>query len=314
MRREDVFLVQEAIGRGWLTQDAVKIVTQRQGARGNTTVGRKIGKSLGIALVANGFLTDVQLQELQVALRNRGLKPIFDEELIGQILLGDMAITREQLDEAFRAQMEQHGAGRRKRIGEILVERKFLEPAAVIAALRKQRKEILQCAGCGARFNVLERRADDPVPCPICASVLRGGATALDVDESTIGIRPAQPGDLPERIAGYPGPKVHFGKFVVMRELLRSSEGPLHLGWQKDSQRFVALTFGEKEFPAGYPGKVFGKLKAEAAAKKVTLVGYIESGVYGGKAFVSWSILGFDVTPASEAPPSSVAAPPAGPA
>lgn len=297
MRREDVFLVQEAIRRGWISQDAVKIVTQRQSARGNTTVGRRVGKSLGIALVANGFLTDVQLQELQAALRQQGQKPIFDDELIGQILLGDLQITREQLDLAFHAQMEQHGAGRRKRIGEILVERKACEPAAVIAALRKQRKEILQCAGCGARFNVLERRADDPYPCPICASVLRDGATALDVDDSTIGIRPALPGDLPEKIAGYPGPKVHFGKFVVMRELLRSSEGPIHLAWQKDTGRFVALTFGAQEFPAGYPGKVFGKLKGESAAKNVTLVGFIEAGVYGGKAFVSWSLAGLSQEP-----------------
>lgn len=279
-----------AIERGWITPREIDVVLRERDVESAATLGTRNIKPMGILLVAHGFLTDVQLRELQEQLRNRGVRPIFDRTLLGQLLLEDKLITREALDQALEAQRNHAAQGRRRRIGEILVEMKCVEASAVIAALRKQRKEILECPGCSARFNVFDYASTGRYACPKCNSQLRAGTMLLDVDDTTIGIKPASEADLPATVAAQTGPKVHFGKFVVMRELFRSAEGPVHLGWQKDQGRFVALLFLAADPPTGYAGKIAVRFTHEAQSHQVRLAGFLESGAYEGRRYVSWGL------------------------
>ena len=132
-RSERIFVNAHAVKR----VDSVKLlgkilVDQRKISREQLEAGLQRQKEcreqpIGAILQERNLISDEQLQE---SLK----KQKTNQKLIGEILLEAAYITREQLDHALRVQHEQ----RKKKLGQILVDLKFLAPNDICIALATQ--------------------------------------------------------------------------------------------------------------------------------------------------------------------------------
>jgi hypothetical protein len=108
--------------------------------------------------------------------------------LFGEIAVSWRFVERGALEEALRHQRELEAAGKpRARIGEILVGRGRLQAHQVRAILEAQGKKIVECPGCGGRFNVAQYRPGSAVKCPRCgAETVLGDAPRQADDQSPL--------------------------------------------------------------------------------------------------------------------------------
>jgi DNA-directed RNA polymerase subunit RPC12/RpoP len=117
--------------------------------------------SLDRIFVERGFLTPQEAEEL-LRLTNEATtsSPPFGELLIQRGLASDT-----QVLDAYAAKTQLATQNIHRYLGEILVERQVISPAHVRELLAQQGKRIVDCTGCGYRFNALH---DDGYECPEC--------------------------------------------------------------------------------------------------------------------------------------------------
>jgi hypothetical protein len=281
--RVDVELARRAVERGWVSNDQVDALDREgRGPAQQSTVGGRGVRPFGVQLVASGLLTEAQHEQLQQELHQAGLIPA-PARLIGQILLSQRAVTPDHLGVALDAQRSQRAAGRMQRLGEILVARGFVRTESVAQALRVQGKEVMECTGCRARFNVLGFRTGTAYACPRCRARLKSLVGDVAVLDSTTAsaIKVAEDSELPADLAAMPGPKVNFGKFVLVGELFRSPQGTVFRAWQRDHNRLVAFLF-DREGSAD-PSAI-------AAAAPLRLGGLVERGEFDGRPYLTMEI------------------------
>src|SRR5205814_6995109 len=113
------------------------------------------------------------------------------EASLGELLVLTRRITREQLLDALALQSE---CARRHEfvplLGQILIEKEFLSPAALDEALRLQRGMLrLRCESCGTNYLVSEMDTRRVYLCRRCASPL-----------SRAEVSPAAPPEDPEEV------------------------------------------------------------------------------------------------------------------
>jgi len=128
-------------------------------------------KSLGALLVGRGLVSQEKVDEAVRRLAANLAKPSdYSAEPRRETRLGKEAlrrgwITQEQLNEAMRVQGLAEADGEMKRLGEVLVEQKLLQPGQIAELLNRQGKTLLGCLRCGKRFNVANF---DPARIPLC--------------------------------------------------------------------------------------------------------------------------------------------------
>ncbi|MBI3272726.1 MAG: redoxin domain-containing protein [Planctomycetes bacterium] len=191
------------------------LVTASQLARLLREQESGVAKPLGQLLLERGFVTQEQLEELLRRQAANLAAPSSDSPLRRQeSLLGAEAVrrgwlTQEQVHAAIRQQGLDEAAGRPRRLGEILVERKLLTQAQVVDLLARQGKALYACPRCGARYNVPGGPEPGTVLCPKCKVPLARANDASRVDASgTVVLRPGAPAPSAEaaRPASVSGP------------------------------------------------------------------------------------------------------------
>jgi hypothetical protein len=110
------------------------------------------------------------------------------------------------------------------------------------------------------------------------------------VDDTTVGIKQAEESELPPEVACEPGAKVHFGKFVVLKEIFKSARGPVLRAWQNDRRQFVALLMVPPDVPPGSAGKWAPELVREAQSHGVRLLNLLEAGRYEGRHYIAMGL------------------------
>lgn len=98
----------------------------------------------------------------------------------GRLAVALKFLTREDLEKALRLQEDLRRVGVRRRLGEILLERKILTREQVLLVLRAQGKTILACHACRKSYNVRHYRADETYTCKHCGRTLATPAAPVD--------------------------------------------------------------------------------------------------------------------------------------
>lgn len=135
-------------------------------------------RPLGHLLVELDFLTIGQLDHLiqSQAARFHDIEERSKidprEALFGRLAIELGHVSTEQLHECLR---EQANIARLKiffRLGEILIKKGYVTPEVVKEILKRQRKEILKCPRCGARYNIATLDEKARLTCKKCGSPL----------------------------------------------------------------------------------------------------------------------------------------------
>lgn len=140
--------------------------------------------------VEQGFLTPQEADEL-VRLTEDGtpLSPAFGELVIQRGLASDT-----QILDAYAAKTRLETQNIHRYLGEILVERQLISPTHVTELLAQQGKRVVDCDGCGYRFNASHgqgyacpecgrRLAVDPTPTPVSAPAPAAPSIPLTIRE-----------------------------------------------------------------------------------------------------------------------------------
>lgn len=211
-----------AVQLGFLTRERLELALRLQQASHPPL-------PLGTLLLNDGALSLRQVQRVLEEQEARGVPPggaAADTETVqapnpretrfGKTLLRERLATEAQVEEALRLQEKFAHRGVQVRLGEILVDKGYLSPEAVLRALALQNKRIMRCSKCGSRFNVWampgEREATASAP------TAAAGAGTGEPPAPPRGRQASRPGDR----AGAP---VDVGA-AVRRSVLRTPRLP----------------------------------------------------------------------------------------
>ena len=138
---------------------------------------------LGARLVAKGYLTQEKLDELiriQAAVFSTITADPLRGGLFGQIAVRLGYVSDDRLNEALREQSSLGGTGS-LRLGQILLKRSAITPEQFLDVLRRQRREVVKCPGCGTFYDAAEHPETDRFVCATCTTVVH---TKLEASNS----------------------------------------------------------------------------------------------------------------------------------
>jgi len=143
-----------AVGTGMVDQGTVDRALHLLEARDSQI-------SLGELLLSLGHITQDQFKELMQLAHAAAPKPspnatMDESRLFGEAVVERGLATPDQVNEALREQAELAGRGTFKNLGELLIAKKVISPDQVKDLLHEQDQQIMVCATCGEKYNVLK--------------------------------------------------------------------------------------------------------------------------------------------------------------
>ncbi len=164
---------------------------------------------------------------------------------LGQILVRDGLVKKEQLEECLRLQSELAGSAPGAplpRLGEILVRKGYVTPEAVARALGQQARKILFCPRCNFLVNVETRPDAIGYSCGRCQGTLvepPPGRKDQCIDSSII-VNSTLP--VPAEVETLRhDPARRFGKYVLLGQIGRGGIADVHRAWDTYLHQYVAL-------------------------------------------------------------------------
>jgi hypothetical protein len=169
-----------------------------------------------------------------------------DDFLFGQILLKQGVASSGEINEALRLQAEaaERGEMAVPRLGQILIEMGVTEESKIQQTLKLQYKTLYECPGCTLKYNLVDASGEKQYRCKKCDAILvpKPPGSGLKADESAYGLNLEVASDLPREVAEAElDPANTFAKYILVRPLGRGGSGVVHLAYQKELKRFVAL-------------------------------------------------------------------------
>jgi|GEM_PF-1202922 len=169
------------------------------------------------------------------------------DRLLGRLAVERMLITQDELQAALRRKEEIKSRGINKRLGTILIEDGLLTTEDVKDLLAYQETAILECPGCGVRFNVEGFEPGKRFICRRCKTVLQvpPAGSGVEVDETiqAAARTPATPAGVesptPARVSGMQGRQI--GGCRIERLIGRGGMGAVYEAVQLSLERQVAL-------------------------------------------------------------------------
>lgn len=145
------------------------------------------GLSLGNSLLREGYLTEAQYSRIVAVQRSEGrptprpgeivpmpgASPVREEDLVGKLALREGLITEAQYQECLR---DSQAASPGRTVGDLLVARRYLDPARAKDLQARVFRRRMTCGPCGASFTVLSVAKSKDVKCPRCKGPLKDEA------------------------------------------------------------------------------------------------------------------------------------------
>ena len=213
---------------------------------------RNPSRTLGSILVSRGHLKKQDVDRL-LEMQKKAFEESADgtpsrrHALFGRLLVEKGLATEYQVNECLRLQgsLNELGIKPVPPLGEILVQREYLNREAVETALDLQSLHLYACPECGHQIDTPgEEMSRGTYTCPECHADIPAlfAKMAAAVKEALDGASKELDIDLPDevRLAGLE-PKNQFGKYILIKEIGRGGSGIVYRAWQKDFNRMVAL-------------------------------------------------------------------------
>jgi tetratricopeptide (TPR) repeat protein len=237
-----------ALQKGMISAGQLKDCLAEQAAL--QKAGQK--RPLGVIMVGKGLMKDEDLLDLLeeqkrvLAERSNFTQVRKDDFLFGQILLKQGVATSAEINEALRIQAEaaERGEMAVPRLGQILIEMGVTQESEIQRTLKLQYKTLYECPGCTLKYNLVDASGDKQYRCKKCDAILvaKAPGSGIKADESAYGLSLEIATDLPPEVAQAElDPANLFGKYILVRPLGRGGSGVVHLAYQKELKRFVAL-------------------------------------------------------------------------
>ena len=237
-----------ALQKGILSADQLKECLAEQAAL--QKAGQR--RPLGVIMVSRGLMKDEELLDLleeqrKVLSERSNYAQIAKEDfLFGQILLKQGVATSDEINQALRMQAEaaERGEMAVPRLGQILIQMGVTEEKEIQRTLKLQYKTLYECPGCTLKYNLKEADLGKSYRCKKCDAILvpKPPGSGIKADESAYGMALEIVSDLPPEVAQAElDPSNVFGKYILVRPLGRGGSGVVHLAYQKELKRFVAL-------------------------------------------------------------------------
>jgi len=237
-----------ALQKGMISADQLKDCLAEQAVLQKS--GQK--RPLGVIMVSRGLMKDEDLLDLLeeqkrvLAERSNYAQIRKDDFLFGQILLKQGVATSGEINDALRTQAEaaERGETAVPRLGQILIEMGVTEEKEIQRTLKLQYKTLYECPGCTLKYNLVDASGDKQYRCKKCDAVLvaKPPGSGIKADESAYGLNLEISSDLPPEVAQAElDPSNQFGKYILVRVLGRGGSGIVHLAYQRELKRFVAL-------------------------------------------------------------------------
>jgi hypothetical protein len=166
--KEDLLFGKIALRKGLVTQqqldECLKVQDSSEGPR-----------LIGMILLEKGYITKDQLRDVLEFQKENAQKPALgSDEQKSDIAFGFLAVKRgyttlNRVYECVREQARTAKLGLFFRLGEIFVNKAYLTVEQVQGILRDQKKTILECEGCGTRFNVIGYEEGKEAKCTKCS-------------------------------------------------------------------------------------------------------------------------------------------------
>ncbi|HVR85405.1 MAG TPA: serine/threonine-protein kinase [Planctomycetota bacterium] len=237
-----------ALQKGMISAGQLKDCLAEQAALQKS--GQK--RPLGVIMVGKGLMKDEDLlvlleeQKRVLAERSNFTQIRKDDFLFGQILLKQGVATSAEINDALRLQAEAAERGEMSvpRLGQILIEMGVAQEKEIQRTLKLQYKTLYECPGCTLKYNLVDASGDKQYRCKKCDAILvpKPPGSGIRADESAYGLALEVASDLPPEVAQAElDPSNTFGKYILVRPLGRGGSGVVHLAYQKELKRFVAL-------------------------------------------------------------------------
>lgn len=194
-QRNDLLLGQIALQWGLVKSNQLKECLTLQ-------AGQPRRRPIGALLVDSDFISEEQLVRL-IEEQRRRMKAYSayaaarkEDLLFGKLLVKEGHASQQHVNEALGAQQDIGERGRKKRLGEILVDAGHITPETVCRTLRLQGKTLMTCRLCHSQYNVVITVAEG-MTCRRCGRPLENAAGSITADETSF-LLPSLP-PLPPR-------------------------------------------------------------------------------------------------------------------
>ncbi len=180
--QEEMLFGKIAVKKGFITEEQLEECIKLQ--KSSTPP-----QLIGIILKDKGYITREQLREIIEYQKKHMRRPATDpEEQKSDIAFGFIAVklkftTLDRVYECVREQTKAAKLGLYFRLGEVFVKKGYLTSEQVKDILAQQNRTIMECIGCGTRFNVIGYTPDRTVKCTKCGRRLETPA-----DPNTIAV------------------------------------------------------------------------------------------------------------------------------
>ncbi len=213
---------------------------------------RNPSRTLGSILISRGHLKKQDVDRL-LEMQKKAFEEISEgtpsrrHALFGRLLVEKGLASEYQVNECLRLQgrLNELGIKPVPPLGEILVQRAYLDREAVETALDLQGLHLYACPECGHQIGSPGEEVNkESYNCPNCRAAIPAlfAKMAAAVKEALDGASREFDIDHPDevRMAALE-PKNQFGKYILVKEIGRGGSGIVYRAWQKDFNRMVAL-------------------------------------------------------------------------
>lgn len=165
--QEEMLFGRIAVRKGFITEEQLRECVEQQKSEGEERL-------IGVILREKQYITREQLREIIEHQKRNIRRPATDpEEQKSDIAFGFIAVKKKYttLDRVYECVREQARAAKLGlffRLGEVFVKKGYLTSEQVKDILRHQNRTILECIGCGTRFNVIGYDPERTVKCTKC--------------------------------------------------------------------------------------------------------------------------------------------------
>lgn len=200
---------------------------------------------------------------------------------LGETLVREGSLSREQLSTALDAQRHMSAAGLPMRLGQVLVAKRMLTVDQVKHALALLGKTVLHCAACGKNFNVKNWRPGATVSCPTCAVPLTPPPADRALAAHATKVLPPHGLEDERATSGQP-----FGRYRLLEKLGQGGMGVVWKAWDTQLKRVVALKqiLGGETDPETAE-RFLREAQAAARLKHPNIVGVHDVGVIEGSQY-----------------------------